>query len=145
MTSYNFYLIRYAYRFFTCQKTEPKTDSKHRCTRLTAYWCTRLIIYIKDSFVNSPHAVTFQDKLFLTPILTSIWAFIIHIGMEALFKISVKCIAMFSSFICMKCCFQTFQVASMRVLSIATGLTGYPLRTPVRPASVKAVSPSAPT
>ena len=32
--------------FFTCQKTEPKTDSKHRCTRLTAYRCTRLIIII---------------------------------------------------------------------------------------------------
>ena len=48
MTSYNLYLIRYryAYRFFTCQKTEPKTDSKHRCTRLTAYRCTRLIIML---------------------------------------------------------------------------------------------------
>ena len=43
MTSYIFYLIRYAYRFFTCQKTEPKTDSKHRCARLIAYRCTRLI------------------------------------------------------------------------------------------------------
>ena len=40
---YFFYLIRYAYRFFTCQKTEPKTDSLYRCTRLTAYQYTRLI------------------------------------------------------------------------------------------------------
>ena len=37
-----FYSVRYAYRFFTCQKTKPKTDSINRCARLTAYRCTRL-------------------------------------------------------------------------------------------------------
>ena len=47
MTSYNFYSIRYAYRFFTCQKTEPKTDSLYRCARLTAYRCTRLTDIVK--------------------------------------------------------------------------------------------------
>ena len=31
------------YRFFTCQKTEPKTDSLYRCARLTAYRYTRLL------------------------------------------------------------------------------------------------------
>ena len=52
MTSYNFYSIRYAYRFFTCQKTEPKTDSLYRCARLTAYRCTRLIISL---FLKEQH------------------------------------------------------------------------------------------
>ena len=36
-----FYSIRYVYRFLTCQKTVPKTDSLYRCARLTAYRCTR--------------------------------------------------------------------------------------------------------
>ena len=44
MTSFDFYSIRYAYRFFTCPKTEPKTDSLYRCSRLTAYRCTSLVI-----------------------------------------------------------------------------------------------------
>ena len=43
MMSYIFYSIRYAYRFFTCQKTEPKTDSLYQCSRLTAYRYTRLL------------------------------------------------------------------------------------------------------
>ena len=53
MTSYNFYSIRYAYRFLTCQKTEPKTDSLYRCARLTAYRCTRLVITLFDDFTLS--------------------------------------------------------------------------------------------
>ena len=51
-------MIWYAYRFFTCQKTETKTDFKHRCVRLTAYRCTRLIETHRNSkFHNSLRAL----------------------------------------------------------------------------------------
>ena len=46
------YSIRYAYRFFTSQKNEPKTESLYRCVRLTVYRYTRLYGQLSDVYLH---------------------------------------------------------------------------------------------
>ena len=69
MTSYDLYSIRYTYRFFTCQKTEPKTDSLYRCARLTAYWCTRLVTVLQSNMIGTELTDVMRIKL-LSPLIS---------------------------------------------------------------------------